>query len=81
MTIYRITTSIAGVEHIGIERGHQAIAALRHIGGQGLRVIKSRGTFQPIHEYDVVPILPCSTCKDGGLRVVGRVRKIGRAHV
>jgi hypothetical protein len=70
--------------HIGLERGAYAIAALSQMNLRSLAAIRARATFRPIREDEIVPVLPCEVCRDGGLRVVGRVRSRGcyqRVHV
>jgi hypothetical protein len=69
---------------MGLERGYQAIAALRHVNRRELLAIRARSTFRPIHDDEIAPIFPCDACLDGGLRVVGCVRGRGswqRVHV
>jgi hypothetical protein len=68
---------------ISLERGYQANAALRHARGKAVQGMRARGSFQPIHDSALVPVLPCEKCRDGGLRVIGTVLKGGciqRAH-
>jgi len=68
---------------ISLERGYQANAALRHAHSKAVQVMRAKGTFQPIHDGDLVPVLPCEKCRDGGLRAIGTVLKGGciqRAH-
>lgn len=60
---------------VGIERGRQATAALRHLHVRGLLQIRARATFRPISDDQLAPIFPCTACGDGGLRVVGCVRR------
>ena len=67
-----------------LERGHQASAGVRHMQGKALLAIRARSTFRPILDQTLVPVMPCGTCQDGGLRVVGTVRArhgIQRVHV
>ncbi len=61
-----------------LERGGEALAALAHLKSRSLEALRGRATFQPIHDQDIVPVLPCESCHDGGLRAVGRVRGRGR---
>jgi len=68
---------------ISLERGYQANAALLHAHGKALQVMRAKGSFKPILDNALVPVLPCERCRDGGLRAMGTVRKGGclqRAH-
>jgi hypothetical protein len=62
---------------ISLERGYQANAALRHAHGRALRGVRAKGSFRPITDGALVPVLPCDRCHDGGLRAVGTLRKDG----
>jgi hypothetical protein len=64
---------------IGLERGWQATGALQHLQRPELVRIRSQASFRPISDEEIVPILPCNTCRDGGLRVMGRVKR--RGHI
>ena len=69
---------------ISLERGYQANAALRHAHGKALQVVRAKATFRPVADQTLVPVLPCESCLDGGLRAVGTVRGRGciqRVHV
>jgi hypothetical protein len=69
---------------LGLEYAHQAHAALERQQGRAVQAVRARGTFRPLDDSTLVPVLPCTRCQDGGLRAVGTVRaRTGtqRAHV
>jgi hypothetical protein len=64
------------------ERGRDAAESLMRMAGDDLLRVMLRRTFRPIEESDVVPIIPCPYCLDGGLRLAGVLRdRAGRRLV
>jgi hypothetical protein len=67
---------------VRLERGRDAAEALMRVMGDQLLAIMLRRSFRPVEDLDVVPILPCPDCLDGGLRLAGTVReRTGRQWV
>jgi hypothetical protein len=69
---------------LGLEHAHQAHAALERQQGRAVQAVRARGSFRPLSDFTLVPVLPCDRCQDGGLRAVGTVRSrtgMQRAHV
>lgn len=60
---------------VRLERGRDAAESLMRVMGDQLLAIMLRRSFCPVDDLDVVPILPCPDCLDGGLRLAGTVRE------
>jgi hypothetical protein len=56
------------------ERGRDAAESLMHVAGDDLLRVMLRRTFHAIEDSDVVPVIPCPYCLDGGLRLAGTLR-------
>jgi hypothetical protein len=64
------------------ERGRDAAESLMRVAGDDLLRVMLRRTFRPVEDGDVVPVIPCPYCLDGGLRLAGIVRdRAGRRLV
>src|SRR5579859_7160747 len=57
-----------------LESGRAAAESLMRVASDELLKVMLRRTFRPVADQDVVPIVPCPQCRDGGLRLAGTVR-------
>ena len=65
-----------------LEPGWRAARALVRIQSDELLAVMLRPSFRPVRDIELVRVLPCPYCLDGGLRTAGTVRtRGGRAHV
>jgi hypothetical protein len=65
-----------------LEPGWRAIRALMRLRSDELLAVMLRPSFRPVRDMDLVPVVPCPYCQDGGLRMAGSVRlRKGRAPV
>ncbi|HEX6121553.1 MAG TPA: hypothetical protein VFY89_00260 [Ktedonobacterales bacterium] len=67
----RLPTGAPAVE---LEPGWTATRALMRITCEELLAIMLWPSFRPVKELDLVPVLPCPHCRDGGLRTAGSIR-------
>jgi hypothetical protein len=63
-----------GAPAIELEPGWAATRALIQVGSDELLAVMLRPSFRPVKDLDLVPVFPCSHCRDGGLRTAGSVR-------
>lgn len=66
--------------HHEVERGFQALAAVKDRSSKKLQRVRAAANFQTVAGSDMVPIRPCRRCLDGGLRTVGYLRGSLMAH-
>ena len=65
-----------------VEPGWSAVRALMQLRSDALLAVMLRPSFRPVHDMEIVPVLPCHFCGDGGLRTAGTVRlRKGRVSV
>lgn len=57
-----------------MEPGWQAARALMQLESETLLALMLRPSFRPVREFDLVPVMPCMHCGDGGMRTAGSVR-------
>lgn len=57
-----------------LEPGWKAARSLVQLRSDELLTIMLRPSFRPARDLELVPVSPCPTCKDGGLRTAGTVR-------
>jgi hypothetical protein len=57
-----------------VEPGWRAARALMQVKSDELLAVMLRPSFRPVREVELVPVIPCHYCLDGGLRVAGTVR-------
>jgi hypothetical protein len=57
-----------------IEPGWKAARSLMHLRSDALLAVMLRPSFQPVRNFELVPVTLCPYCCDGGLRVAGTVR-------
>lgn len=56
------------------ESGREAADSLMRVASDDLLRVMLRRSFRPIEDDDVVPVVPCPHCGDGGLRLAGTIR-------
>jgi hypothetical protein len=65
-----------------LEPGWRAMRALTQLHSDELLAVMLRPSFRPVRDMDLVPVVRCPYCLDGGLRMAGSVRlRTGRAPV
>lgn len=65
-----------------LEPGWRAARSLMQIKSDELLAVMLRPSFRPVRDIELVPVIPCPHCLDGGLRVAGTVRtRTGRSQV
>jgi hypothetical protein len=65
-----------------LEPGWRAMRALMQLDSDELLAVMLRPSFRPVRDMDLVPVMRCPYCQDGGLRMAGSVRlRTGRAPV
>jgi hypothetical protein len=57
-----------------LEPGWKAARSLMQLRSDELLTIMLRPSFRPVRDLELVPVVPCMVCKDGGLRTAGTVR-------
>lgn len=57
-----------------LEPGWRATRSLMQVKSDALLAVMLRPSFRPVREAELVPVIPCHFCLDGGLRVAGTVR-------
>ncbi|WIG59349.1 MAG: hypothetical protein OJF49_002096 [Ktedonobacterales bacterium] len=71
-----------GTSYTEVEPGWQAVRSLRRLRNDALLAVMLRPSFQPVRDLELVRVLRCPHCGDGGLRTAGSVRaRQGRAMV
>lgn len=60
-----------------LEPGWRAARALVRIQSDELLAVMLRPSFRPARDIELVRVLPCPYCLDGGLRTAGTVRTRG----
>lgn len=65
-----------------VEPGWKAARSLMRLRSDALLAVMLRPSFRPVRDLDLVQVVPCPYCCDGGLRVAGSVRiRQGRVAV
>ena len=65
-----------------MEPGWRAVRSLMQLRSDELLAVMLRPSFRPVRDLDLVQVVPCPYCKDGGLRTAGTVRvRKGRVTV
>lgn len=59
---------------VELESGWTASRALLQFSGDELLALMLRPSFRPVRDLDLVPVLRCPYCQDGGLRTAGSLR-------
>ena len=57
-----------------LEPGWRALRALMQLRSDELLSITLRPSFRPVRDLDLVTVMPCAHCRDGGMRTAGTVR-------
>lgn len=70
------------LETTDLEPGWRAARSLMQVKSDELLAVMLRPSFKPVRDVELVPVIPCHFCLDGGLRVAGTVRtRHGRSLV
>ena len=65
-----------------LEPGWRAARSLIQVKSDELLAVMLRPSFRPVRDTELVPVIRCHFCLDGGLRVAGTVRtRHGRSLV
>lgn len=65
-----------------VEPGWKAARSLMRLRSDALLAVMLRPSFRPVRDLELVQVVPCPYCGDGGLRMAGTVRvRAGRVAV